>query len=977
MSTGGVQTTERADALREELIRARLAGGAGRAEKGRRLEPVDRTGPLPLSYGQQQMWFLSRLEPDSWEYVVPVALRLRGPLDVDALRRAFDGLVARHEILRTRYALDGAEPVQVIDPPAPFALPVEDLTTLPTVEREPRAAELAAAAPGEPFDLEREHPVRASLLRLAADDHILVVVFHHVACDAWSVRVFAEELGALYGDAEAALAPLPVQFADYAAWERAHLTGDVLRRHLDYWRGQLDGVPPLDLPTDHPRPATRSWEGDAVPFAFPAALTERLRKVSAEHGTTLFMTLLAGYQVLLGRYTGRTDVPVGTVVSGRTQPEVQRLIGYGINSLVMRGRAEGDPSFAELLGRTRETVLGAFDHQDVPFARLVDELQPQRDMSRTPLFQAAFTMHEERAAGFDLPGLAVEALTAPSRVARFDVTLQVEEAADGTLRGTLEYVKALFDRSTVERMTWHLVRLLDRVTAAPDVPLSHHVMLDAGELAIVAPPIQLLDAPEICVHEAFERRAATCPDSVAVVFGEQSLTYAELNERANRLAHHLRELGAGPETLVGVSLDRGIDLVPTLLGVLKSGAAYLPLDPAYPADRLAFMLADTAAPVVVTTAAHTEKLRTIHSGRFVVLDGAEDAAALAARPADNPVPVSTPDNLIYVIYTSGSTGRPKGVCLTHGNVLRLLTTAEEHYAFGDTDVWPLFHSYAFDVSVWELWGSLLYGGKLVVVPQAVTRSPEDFLDLLVAHRVTVLNQTPTAFRGLVALAGEGDRRIDALALRAVVFAGEKLEVQELAPWVARRDLDRTLLLNMYGITETTVHTTYYRLVPADLVPGAPNPVGHPLRDLQVYLLDADGNVAPIGVPGEIYVGGPGVARGYLNRPELTAERFVPDPFGPPGARLYKSGDLARREPDGSMSFLGRIDHQVKIRGFRIELGEIEAAMTAHPQVREAVVVVREDQPGDRRLVGYAVPTRDAVPSPGSCARCWPARCPST
>ncbi|MFC0528362.1 amino acid adenylation domain-containing protein [Phytohabitans kaempferiae] len=968
MSGGGVRTTERADALREELIRARLAGGGGRTEQRLRLEPVDRTGPLPLSYGQQQMWFLSRLEPDSWEYVVPVALRLRGRLDVDALRGAFGGVVARHEILRTRYALAGKEPVQVIDPPAPFALPVEDLAALPTVERERRAAELAASAPGEPFDLAEEHPVRARLLRLAADDHILVVVFHHVACDAWSVRVFAEELGAGYRAAldgtDAALAPLPVQFADYAAWERAHLTGSVLQRHLDHWRGQLEGVPPLELPTDRPRPPTRSWEGDAVPFAFPAALTERLRKVSAEHDTTLFMTLLAAYQTLLGRYTGRTDVPVGTVVSGRTRPEVQRLIGYGINSLVMRGRGEGDPTFAELLGRTRATVLAAFDHQEVPFARLVDELQPQRDMSRTPLFQAAFTMHEERAAGFDLPGLAVEALTAPSRVARFDVTLQVEEAADGTLRGNLEYVKALFDRSTVERMTWHLMRLLDRATAEPDVPMSHHVMLDAGELAIVAPPIQLLTPPDVCVHEAFERRAATCPDSVAVVFGDESLTYAELNARANRLAHHLRDLGAGPETLVGVSLERGIDLVPTLLGVLKSGAAYLPLDPAYPADRLAFMLSDTAAPVVVTTAAHVEKLSAIHSGRFVVLDGETDAAVLAERPVTDPVPVSTPDNLIYVIYTSGSTGRPKGVCLTHANVLRLLTTAEEHYAFGETDVWPLFHSYAFDVSVWELWGSLLYGGKLVVVPQAVTRSPEDFLDLLVAHRVTVLNQTPSAFRGLVALAGEGDRRIDALALRAVVFAGEKLEVQELAPWVARRGLDRTLLLNMYGITETTVHTTYYRLVAADLVPGAPNPVGHPLRDIQVYLLDADGNVAPIGVPGEIHVGGPGVARGYLHRPELTAERFVPDPFGPPGARLYKSGDLARREPDGSLSFLGRIDHQVKIRGFRIELGEIETAIAAHPQVRDAVVVVREDKPGDKRLVGYCVPARDAVPSPG-------------
>ncbi|WP_406165812.1 amino acid adenylation domain-containing protein [Streptomyces sp. NBC_00996] len=966
MSTGGVRTGQEAGDQREELVRARLAG----ARRGRRaaLRRADRDGPLALSHGQQQMWFLSRLDPDSWEYSVPVVLRLRGPLDAEVLRRGFESLHSRHEILRTRYRLDGAEPVQLIDPPGPFDLPVDDLTGLAdAAEREREALSLAEAEPGRPFDLERGRPLRARLIRLAEDDHVLAVVLHHVACDEWSVGLLLGELTALYEEFAAGrpdpLPPIDFQYADYAAWQRSRLADGTLDPHLAYWREQLEGVTPLEVPTDRPRPASRSWAGDAVPVTLPAELTERLRGLGSAHGATLFTTLLTGYQALLARYTGRTDIPVGTVVSGRGRPELEQLVGYAINTLVLRGRWQGDPSFRALLDGARATVLDAFDHQEYPFARLVDELQPERDMSRTPLCQVAFTLHQERTEAFRLPGVSAEPLRATSRVSRFDLTLQLGERTDGSVHGTLEYSTALYDRATAERLARHYVRLLESAATDPDRALSLLDLLDDTDLAVLAPAPRLFPAPERCLHELFEERAAATPDATAVVLGGQRLSYSELDTRANRLAHHLRELGAEPGELVAVSLDRGIDLVPTLIGVLKSGAAYLPLDPEHPAERLAYTLKDAGARIVVTSDAHAEHLAAAHDGRLVNLDGERDTAALAAAPTTAPASGVRPDDLIYTIYTSGSTGRPKGVGLTHANVLRLFTVTEEHYGFDEHDVWPLFHSYAFDMSVWELWGALLYGGRLVVVPADIARSPEDFLRLLADERVTVLNQTPSGFRGLVALAADAHALVDELALRVVTFGGERLDMPALRPWVARRGLDRTALVNMYGITETTVHTTYHPVTEADLAADHGNDVGVPLHDLQVQLLGDHGELVPIGVPGEIHVGGPGVARMYLGRPRLTAERFLPDPYGPPGSRLYRSGDLARRRPDGGLDYLGRIDHQVKIRGHRIELGEIKAALTAHPLVRDAVVVAREDTPGDKRLVAYVVLAGEAVVAP--------------
>ncbi|WP_199520574.1 non-ribosomal peptide synthetase, partial [Kitasatospora sp. MBT63] len=966
MSAGDTQqTTQDATALREELIRRRMAGGrpAGPAA----IPAADRTRPLPLSFGQRQMWFLNRLDPDAVEYLVPQLLRLRGDLDRDSLAAALDELTARHEILRTRYALDGEEPVQLIGPATPGVLATVDLTGRPAADRARLAEEQARRLSARPFDLEQDAPLRATLYVLAPDDHLFALTLHHIACDERTQELLMAELSALYGAFRDGLpSPLPapgLQYADYAAWQRSDFrTRPAAVRQLSYWKQQLSGVEPLALPTDRLRPAVRSTEGAAHRFTVPAATAERLRALAAEHRTTLFTVLLAGYQAQLARWTGSTDIAVGTVVSGRTRPQLRDLAGYGINTLVLRTRWDGDPAFADLLPLARTTVLDAFDRQDTPFASLVDELQPERDLSVTPLFQTAFTLHDRQAGELTLGGVRAEQVPLPWQVAKFDLALQAAELPDGSLGCQFEYATGLFDQPTVQRLAGHLTRLLTAVAEHPEAPLSAVDLLDAAELAVVDQPIP--GAPSAwdgrCAHQVFEEQAARTPDAVAVSHPGGSLTYRELNGRANRLARRLRALGVGAESLVGVCLERGPDLVVTLIAVLKSGGAYVPLDPAYPSDRLAYMAADAALTCVVTETAHAALVASVHDGPALVLE--DLAAEPAAESAEDLPSLAGPDNAVYVIYTSGSTGRPKGVVLSHRAVLRLFSAAAGLYGFGSDDVWSLFHSYAFDVSVWELWGALLFGGRLAVVPFDVARSPEELLDLLVAERVTVLSQTPSAFRSLVTLAGAGDPRIDRLALRHVVFGGEKLEIGDLRPWTDRLGPDTPALINMYGITETTVHTTFHRLTGTDLAAPAVSPIGRPLPDLGVHLLDEHGRLVPVGVVGEIHVSGPGVARGYLNRPDLTAERFVPNPFGAPGSRLYRSGDLARRLPDGTLEFVGRADDQVKIRGYRIELGEIQAAVAAHPGVREAVVIAREDSPGRKELVAYWTAEADGGPT---------------
>ncbi|GGR90228.1 pyoverdine synthetase D [Streptomyces aureoverticillatus] len=973
--------------LRARILAERLAGRQG--GRGRRgvIPPADRQRPLPLSFGQQRLWFLDRLSPGSPEYLVPWTVRLRGALRVDDLEAAWLDVVARNEILRTRYALEGHEPVQVVGGESETDFAVVDLADRPADEREKLALAFADDQARSPFRLDTDLPARLRVVRLATDDHLLVLVMHHIACDGWSLDLVAEQLTTAYRrrvDPDAAgntEGPRPqVQYADFAAWQRDRLSGAELDRQLGYWREELAGLTAVELPTDRPRPHVRDHSGATLRFELPADLAERVRLLARQQETTVFTVLLTAFQVLLFRHTGQRDIAVGTPVAGRERPELADLVGFLINTVVLRNRWEGDPSFLDLLASARRAVGQALAHQDVPFEQLVEELAPERDLGRTPLFTVMFGLQGGAGADPGLPGLTAEPVEVDWSVAKFDLNLQLAEAPDGRIGGFLEYATALFDEATVARLARHYHRLVAALVAEPQKRVSdadllspqerHHLLVTwAGG----AEPDRVLDGddllgPDVGMHQAFETHAAAAPDAVALVFQGESLTYGELNARANRLAHVLRARGVGADSLVGVCLERGVDLVVSLLGVVKAGGAYVPLDPAYPARRLGYILEDTGLRQLITRDAHTAVCTDSYQGDLISLD--DDADLLADAATTDPEPVTTRDNLMYVIHTSGSTGRPKGVCMTHRNVLRLFAAAHEHYDFGPADVWPLFHSYAFDVSVWELWGALGHGGTLVVPSYEVTRSPDEFIDLLVRERVTVLNQTPSAFRTLLAATGPGDARLAELRLRAVIFAGEKLEPAELLPWYEMVGDAGPRLINMYGITETTVHTTYHHIQPEELGPAAPSIVGHGLSDLRVHVLEPAGHPAPVGVVGELHVGGPGLARGYLNRPDLTAERFVPDPHGPAGARLYRSGDLARRREDGTLEVIGRADNQVKIRGFRIEPGEIEATLAEHPAVRTAVVRATAGHDGTTHLVAYLVPEQGVSGLDRGAVRAW-------
>ncbi|WP_018350831.1 non-ribosomal peptide synthetase [Longispora albida] len=901
---------------------------AAATETAPAIVPVPRDGELPLSFTQERLWFLDRMDPGSKEWVTPVLLKLDAALDPGTVRRGLEALAARHESLRTRYPVRDGAAAQVIEATPQVDLRVTD--TAPDGLGEVFAAQLERG-----FDLAGGPVWRALLARVPGEQQHLLITIHHIASDGWSTAVLERELRALWAGED--LAPMPVQFADFAAWERGWLTEERLAAGLTYWRDTLAGFRPLELSADRPRPAERDPSGATAAVVIPAELAARLGELGRQHGTTPFMTLLAGYAALLARYTGQWDTVVGAPVAGRDRPETHGLIGCLLNTLALRTDLQG-LTFTGALAKVREVCTGAFAHADVPFERLVEAVQPERDMSRTPIYQVAFDLLDAGATSTAASEAESAAFQQAWRVAKTDLTLFLWRAEDGSLTGAFEYATSLFDAGTIEALSAHFTQFLAAVAAQPDALLATVDYLADEEKALLRPEIADL-GPGVSLPQLFEEQVAESPEAPAVVFDEDILSYAELNEQANRLAHLLRARGAAPEQLVGVCLERGPDLVPALLGILKSGAGYLPIEPGLPDDRIAFMLSDAQARLLVTDEAMATRLGTLFEGELIVL-GAEEGQSTA-----NPVPVTLPGHLAYAVYTSGSTGRPKGVVATHGNVSRFMAAADARYGFTAEDVWTMFHSFAFDVSVWEMFGALLYGGTLVVVPRAATQSPEDLLELLYDHQVTILHQTPSGFRGVTGLARDGHPKAAHLALRKVILAGEKPELTELAQWASQRGLDRPELFNMYGITETTVESTTHRLTEADLAPGR-NPVGYPFTGVSVVLLDAEGQLVPHGVPGEVYLGGHGVARGYLNRPDLTAERFVP---GPDGTRLYRSGDLAKRNADGSLEFLGRIDEQVKFRGYRIELGEVTAVLAEHPAVREAVVVIR-----DEALVAYYV-----------------------
>jgi amino acid adenylation domain-containing protein/non-ribosomal peptide synthase protein (TIGR01720 family) len=927
-----------------------------------------------LSWAQERMWFMYQLDPTSAAYNLTVARRCRGALDIDGLEWALNEVIRRHEVLRSVFTEVGGIPRQHVRPSFRLALPA-----MP-VDRA-RWQTMCRAHAGRPFDLSSAPPIRAQLLRLAEDHHVLQVTLHHILADGWSLQVLLHDLIAFYRffvEGESAPpAALPLQYREFADQQRAE--SDARSTELvRYWTERFRPLPPaLEIPADARRGAARTHRGAKVEIHLERALQHALEELARAEGATLFMVLLLGYAVLLSRYCRTDDVTIGTPLANRPRPELESLIGCFVNTLALRVPVSGAATVRDMLARVRGVCLGAYSHQEMPFERLVEELNPARRADRNPLFQSIFALQTTPMSDVQVPtvrGLRVEPVAMESGGALMDLTLSIWKSPAG-LDGWAEYSTDLFERTTIERFVAHWTRLLEQIAANPGRRIDDLPLLDDREQRELLDGWNLPAAPGAAaepLHRQFERQTVRTPDAAAVTADGTTLTYRALNERANRIARHLRGIGVARGGYVGVCLDRGPALLPAILGVLKAGAAYVPLDPTYPDERLVWLARDARLPAIVTDARGATRL-----GPHVatVVDLETDDIALAALGAEDLDGAGSADDLAYLIYTSGSTGVPKGVPVTHRNVADLMTAAVPLVGAGASDVWTLFHSVAFDFSVWEMWGALLHGGRLVVVPHRVSRDPDAFYALLRDEGVTVLSQTPSAFQLLMRAALDVDAPGDALALRTIVFGGEALNVQRLSPWIERVGDERPVLVNMYGITETTVHVTWRRIMRGDVLAGR-SAIGRGLPGMRVYVLDDRLAPVPVGMPGEIYVGGTGVARGYLHRPALTASRFIPDPFdgAAAGSRLYRTGDLARWRVGGDLEYVGRADQQVKIRGHRIEPGEIEAALRDAPGVADAVVVVSADAEENHRLVAYVVPRRDA-PAPDALRAHLAARLP--
>ncbi|WP_067510178.1 non-ribosomal peptide synthetase [Actinoplanes sp. TFC3] len=950
------------DHLREILMR-QLAGAADPAPGDGAIPHASRDGALPLSVGQQGLWFLAELDPGSVEYNAPRVLRLTGELDLEALRAALDGLVARHEALRTTIGEVEGRGIQVVHEPGRVPVEVVDLSGLSSVERAAEVDRCLEREASTPFDLRRGPLLRVCLLRLSGEEHVVVLGLHHIVGDGWSIGILVDELTAGYAahlrGERAELPDLPVQYADFAVWQQERLTRPEVAGQVDYWRRQLAGLAPADLPTDRPRPPVRGFTGAVHEFSMPGSLAERVTELGARCGATPFMVLVAASQLLFARYSGQRDIAVGSVTAGRGRAELDHLIGYFSNTVVLRSHIDETRSFTDLLGEVRSTVLDAFANDEVPFQRLVDVLRPERDPSRPPLVQVMVNLQSAPDGRDDLPGLRVSEITPPMRVAKMDVSLDFF-VHGSTLTGSIEYSTDLFDPATIERMSGHLLTLLDGVTARPDEPMRALPMLTGSELHQFftewnGRPVEY--APARCVHELFDDQAALTPDAVAVSCAGEKLTFAALAARAGQLARHLRSLGAGPGTLVGVCLERGVDAMVGLLGVLKAGAAFVPLDPDYPAQRLSMMLADADAPVVVTQTTVLDRVAG-HDATVVCLD--RDRPVLDALPTSAPDTGVTVDDLVYVIYTSGTTGRPKGVLISHRNVHHILRAWNARYGLDEIRGRCLsVASFGVDLFFGDFLFSALFGGELVVCPAEVVTDPPALVELIAAVRPQILATTPSLARAVTAeLAG---RDSDALAsLRLLSLGAEGWLAGDCADLLEHVGPD-TLVVNAYGATETTVDSTVFALRGDPVEPSAFVPIGKPMVNTSAYVVDAVGRPVPIGVAGELFIGGGGVAQGYWRRPELTAERFPRDVMGPGTGAFYRTGDMVRWRGDGNLEFLGRADDQVKIRGFRVELGEVETVLARHPEVAAAAAATRKGDSGHVRLVGYVVPAGDRAP----------------
>jgi amino acid adenylation domain-containing protein len=915
--------------------------------------------PAPLSFHQQGLWVLNQLMPGTSLYHTPVAARLTGILDVNALKGALNFIVARHDALRTTFTTTEGTPSQVVAAVVKLDLELIDLSSELEVELETSAQRVLQEEARRPFDLSQGPLIRSILVRLSAHEHILLVTMHHIVTDGWSVGIFQRELSAAYQAFAAGHAPdlpaLPIQYPDYSCWQRQSFMGKVYDTQLSYWKKQFATLPQvLELPTDHPRPsvqAHRAFRGAHHTICLSKQLTTELQQLSQKQGATLFMTLLAAFQVLLHRYTGEEDIVVGTPIAGRQMPETENLIGLFINTLPIRTNLSGAPSFRELLGRVKKVALGAYAHQDLPFELLVKELQPERTLAHNPLFQVMFVLQSEEITALQLPGLVTEHFRVGNVMANFDLTLDIVER-DGQLVCLFESNADLFAAETVAQLMSHFQTLLENLVANPEQKISLLPLLTVAERqrVLVDWNDTKTDYPaHKSIQELFEEQVRNAPERVALICDQQQVTYGELNSQANQLGHYLRTRGVGPDTRVGVCVQRSPEMIVALLGILKAGGAYVPVDPEYPETRLQFMLEDAQMQVLITQRALLEKLP-VKGVEIICLD--ELIAKIAGERKSDLEITGGPDNLAYVMYTSGSTGRPKGVAVTHRNVVRLVKNTS-YASFSADEVFLQCATISFDASTFEIWGSLLNGARLALMPPAAS-SLGELGQAIKRYRVTTLWLTAGLFHLMV------DNHLDDLkGVRQLLAGGDILSVSHVQKVFT--ELKDCRLINGYGPTESTTFACCYPITDLNCINGSV-PIGRPISNTSVYILDGCMNPVPLGVPGELYIGGDGVARGYLDRPDLTAERFVRDPFSEvPDARLYRTGDLVRYRTTGEIEFIGRIDNQVKVRGFRIELGEIESALAEHPSVREAVVVVRKDE-GDKHLAAYFVPRNGLTPA---------------
>jgi len=915
-----------------------------------RIRPFARPEIVPLSFAQQRLWFLHQLEPASDFYNVPLAFRIDGPLNITILNDCCNEILRRHEALRTTFPIRQGIPVQQINGNAYEPMTIIDLAHLPLEEAESSAKDLLSREAQQPFDLSCGPLLRLHVVRLAEDDHVLLLNMHHIIVDGWSLGIFMQELGSLYtallhGSSPSSLPVLPIQYADYALWQREWLNGERIEYELTYWRQQVSDVSVLELPTDFPRPKVQTFRGAKRSILVPPRLQESLTELAHRENSTVFMTLLAALKMLMNRYTSQPDITVGTPVAGRNQQELESLIGFFVNTLVLRARVLGQPSFTQFLSQVREVSLGAYSHQELPFERIVEDLRSQTEPGRTPFFQVMFALEDTLIQEVALPGLRISPIELETRSTQFDLMVAMRPSPEG-LPISFQYNTDLFEEATMERMMRHFQQLLRGVVADPSQPIAEISLLEEQErrqVLVEWNQTRREYAPYETVLDLLEQQARATPENPAVLFEAKQLSYRELHEQANQLAHSLNKMGVGPEVRVGVCMERSAELVIALLGILKSGGAYVPLDPSYPAERLNHMLEDARITVLLADRHLTEKLKDAgERTRFICLQ--EQWESIGRESKQAPESRVNRDNLVYLIYTSGSTGQPKGVMSVHRGLLNRLQWMQEAYRLDETDRVLQKTPFGFDVSVWEFFWPLMTGACLVVAGAEGHKDSRYLVETIQREKVTTLHFVPSMLQ--VFLQEKGVEGCG--SLRRVISSGEALPLPLVQEFQKRLSAK---LHNLYGPTEASIDVSYWECERPMKRPSVP--IGRPIANIELYILDSQLQPVPVGINGELHIGGAGLARGYWGRAELTAEKFIPDSFcGEAGARLYRTGDLARWRADGMIEYLGRLDNQIKLRGFRIEIGEIEAVLTQHPDVSQAVVVLKDD--GEQRLVGYVV-----------------------